>query len=179
MKIYAVRHAQAEHNVRWRLNDDPDQPSDLTAKGRLQAQAIAQDLAQVKIDAIYTSALPRTHQTATIINGSRGIPILVDNRLNEVRTGFGGQPTWRWLWAQLQSGFRTNKRHKNGETLDEAKQRIADCLAELKQKPHKSILIVAHQHTLQTLLSIIGNVPYSKALKHPIKHTQIMEYELS
>ena len=178
MKIYAVRHAQADHNVRWRLNDDPAQPSDLTSKGRLQAQAIAQVLAPVKFDAIYTSALPRTNQTAAIINGSRGVPVVVENRLNEVRTGFGGQPTWRWLLAQLLTGFKTSKRHKDGETLDEARIRIEQWLTELKQRPYQSVLIVAHQHTIQTLSSILSGISYAKALKRPIRHTQVMEYEL-
>lgn len=178
MKIYAVRHAQAEHNVNWRLNDDPAQPSDLTVKGRRQAQAIAQVLAPIKFDAIYASALPRTNQTAAIINDSRGVPIVVENRLNDVRTGYGGQPTWRWLLAQLVSGFKTSKRHNDGETLDEAKIRIEQWLAELKQKPYQSVLIVAHQHTLQALSSILSGVSYAKALKRPIGHTQVMEYEL-
>lgn len=179
MRIYAVRHAQAEHNARWRLNDDPAHPSDLTKKGRAQASTVAKKLRQTKFDRIYTSQFPRTQQTAAIINKYHNVPIVIEARLNEVRTGYGGLPVWRWLLAQVVSGFRTSKRHRNGESLDEARQRIKGWLAELRQGTDQEVLIVAHQHTLQTLISVIRDVSYAKSLKHPIGHTQILEFDLA
>lgn len=179
MKLFAVRHGQAEHNVRWLLNDNPSQPSDLTQKGRAQAEIVGRQLKTVKLGRIYTSELPRTHQTAEIINRYLKLPILVEPRLNEIKTGYGGQPVWRWLFRQLLGRLRTDQRPSGGESLDEAMARINSFIADLRrQKLAENILIVAHQHTLQTLDALFNGTAYATALRRPISHTKVLEFDL-
>lgn len=180
MKLYAVRHGQAEHNVRWLLNDNPDHPSDLTQKGQAQAEIVAEQLRTFKLGRIYTSELPRTHQTARIINRHHRLQIIVEPRLNELKTGYGGQPVWRWLLRQLLGRQRTNRRIPGGESLEEAKARIGSFIADVKRnKPAEIVLIVAHQHTLQALDSLLNGTPYKKALRRPISHTKVLEFDIT
>lgn len=178
MKIYAVRHGQAQHNKSRRLNDDPTSRSDLTPKGRQQAQEAAQALKRVKLGGIYSSQLPRAQQTAEIINQHHGLKIETDSRLNELRSGFHGQPVWRWLGKRLMSGDNLHKRHNNGETLAEAKARVEDFLNSLDTSTDEAVLIVAHQHTMQVLSSVLSGHDYKTSLRRRIGHAQVLEFEL-
>lgn len=176
MKVYAVRHGQAEHNRQWRLNDDPQHPSDLTVEGRRHAQQLAAQLKNVPFERIFTSELPRTQQTAAIINQNHDAPVEHDARLNDVKTGYGGRPVWRWILRQLITSI--NNSHPRGESLEEARIRVNEFVEELRKRPYRVALVVAHQHTLQTLISILGKKKYWHALKRPISHTTLLEFDL-
>lgn len=178
MKIYAVRHGQAQHNRQFKLNDDPASSSNLTAKGRAQAQAVAERLKDVAIEQIYTSQLPRAIQTADIINAHRGVKQVADARLNEIKSGFHGRSVGVWVAKRLLSREDLQRRHHAGESLAEAKSRVGSFLQELKASGQGSVLVVAHQHTLQALDALINGTDYKKALHRPIGHTQVLEFEL-
>lgn len=79
LNIYLARHGQDEDNAASILNGRRDQP--LTAIGVQQAETVAAKIAEagLRFDAIYTSPLLRTRQTATIIaagiHGPTPIPL--------------------------------------------------------------------------------------------------------
>jgi len=178
MKLYAVRHGQAQHNRQFKLNDDPASSSDLTAKGRAQAEAVAEQLKDLPIEQIYTSQLPRAVQTADIINAHRRVKQVTDARLNEIKSGFHGRAVGVWVVKRLLSRENLQRRHHAGESLAEAKARIESFLQELKSSGQQAVLIVAHQHTLQALDALINGTDYKKALRRPIGHMQVLEFEL-
>ena len=80
--LFVFRHAETTDNSKqifsgWR---DPD----LTPKGLLQAQEIAQQLEQEKIDYAFTSHLLRAKRTLEIVLKSHAnVPVFVDDRLIE------------------------------------------------------------------------------------------------
>jgi len=104
------------------LNDD----------GRSQAAATAARLATLPIDAIYTSPLDRTVETAQAIAGPRGMPLRLVEGLGEVKYG-------EWQGAELKELYKhelwpgvqfypSGTRFPGGETLGEAQMRMVATL---------------------------------------------------
>jgi phosphohistidine phosphatase len=80
MTLYLVRHAHAGDPARW-TGDDARRP--LSAKGRLQADRLAQHLAALAIDldVIVTSPKVRARETADPIARAFGMEARMDDRL--------------------------------------------------------------------------------------------------
>ena len=83
--IYLIRHAEAEGNVYRRLHGQYN--ARLTPNGLRQAAALADRFREIPIDAVYTSDLCRTRQTAEAICGPKGLQAVLDPRLREVGVG--------------------------------------------------------------------------------------------
>ncbi|MFD4592793.1 histidine phosphatase family protein [Streptomyces rubiginosohelvolus] len=81
MRLLLVRHGQTSSNVERRLDTREPGPG-LTPLGRRQAAALVQALAHESVDAIYTSALLRTQETAAPLAEATA-------RESQVRPGLG------------------------------------------------------------------------------------------
>ena len=71
MQVYFIRHGQTNYNLLNLCNDVVDKQVSLTEIGKQQAASLANTLKDVHIDKILVSELPRTRQTADIINLNR------------------------------------------------------------------------------------------------------------
>ena len=85
VELYLVRHAHAGDPARW---TGPDDRRPLSAKGRLQAQALGRRLAalQVGVDVIVSSPKLRAQQTADLIAQALGLTVRLDERLGGALT---------------------------------------------------------------------------------------------
>jgi 2,3-bisphosphoglycerate-dependent phosphoglycerate mutase len=83
LRIYVARHGQTDWNVARRLQGGTDVP--LNETGRRQAAELADRLAGVRLDRIYSSALQRSRQTAEALHGRAPIEPLPG--LNEQSLG--------------------------------------------------------------------------------------------
>ena len=83
--LYLVRHGQTDWNAEGRLQGHADRPLDTI--GRIQAAAVAQRLASVRLEAIYASDLVRAVATARAIAAYHGLEVIRDPRMREV--GYG------------------------------------------------------------------------------------------
>ncbi|GMA20988.1 histidine phosphatase family protein [Arsenicicoccus piscis] len=86
MRLLLVRHGQTSSNVAGAL-DTATPGADLTELGREQADAIVPAFAGERVDAIYTSTLVRTQQTAAPLAADRGLEPTVRAGLREVGAG--------------------------------------------------------------------------------------------
>jgi probable phosphoglycerate mutase len=121
----------------------------LNEDGRRQAAALAARLAPLPIDALYTSPLDRTVETAQAIAGPRGLPLRLIEGLGEVRYG-------EWQGAELKELYKhelwpgvqfypSGTRFPGGETLGEAQVRMVATLDALRaQHPKGVIAVVSH-----------------------------------
>jgi alpha-ribazole phosphatase len=76
MKLYCLRHGETNYNRLGLCNDDPARDVHLTPEGTRQAQAAALRLRAAPLERIIiTSELPRTWQTADIINRDHRVPL--------------------------------------------------------------------------------------------------------
>ena len=71
--FYFVRHGESEGNAARIFTGQTDSP--LTERGRRQAEAVATELARVKVDRIVSSDLSRTRDTAEAIAKPHGIRV--------------------------------------------------------------------------------------------------------
>jgi broad specificity phosphatase PhoE len=157
--FYFVRHGQSEGNAARIFTGQTDSP--LTERGRQQAAAVADELANVKFDRIVSSDLSRTRDTAEVIAKRHGLTVEVLPELREIdvgeRTGkdfdeTAALPGWN------EDGFVA---WPGGESLDQVLGRTLGAVARLtRESPGKTILIVGHGGVNRILLShFLGILP--------------------
>ena len=157
--FYFVRHGESEGNAARVFTGQTDSP--LTARGRQQAAAVADELANVKFDRIISSDLSRTRDTAEVIAKRHGLSVEVIPALREInvgdRTGKAFDET-RGLPNWSDDGFVV---WPGGESLDQVLARTLGAIDRLtRESPGKTILVVGHGGVNRILLSyFLGILP--------------------
>jgi broad specificity phosphatase PhoE len=177
MVIYLARHTQSEYNVLRLLNSDPKVKVHLTKKGIKQAHRLADKLKDADFDAIYISELPRTRQTAVIINAKHGAEMKTDRRLNDIASGFEGQSILKFWWSLSHSQDRQHQKFNDGESFADVHDRTAAFLDDLKKTGHSSVLIVTHSTLIQTIYEIVSGKPFTKSQKYRIPQGNFAKLE--
>lgn len=122
MKLYLIRHAQAESNVEKKVNDSLRRKINLTKLGKKQSEYAAKKLKNIKLQAIFSSQFPRSLQTAKIIDKYHNSKIIKDKRLNEWASGFDGKS-----YDELNNYLKTDTfllKHKKGESIPKLKKEL-------------------------------------------------------
>ena len=127
--------------------------------GRAQADVVAARIAKLKrVDAIYSSPLERTRETAAPIGKVRGLKVVVEKGLIECDFGDWTGHELRSLmklpeWSTVQrypSGFR----FPNGESFTEMQGRIAAATQRLVEKhPGGVVVAVSHADPIKALVA--------------------------
>ena len=122
----------------------------LADTGVAQAQAVADRIASLKrVDAVYSSPLERTRETAKPIGKGRGLRVAVNRGLLECDFGewtgralkeLGKLPEWTTV-QRYPSGFR----FPGGESFAEMQTRITGAVAKLVER-HAGGVVVAVSH---------------------------------
>jgi len=167
------------------MSATPDTPIDtaigqinepLSELGIQQASKLAEELKDIKFNAIISSALKRASQTAEIINKYHALTPTIDNVWRERDTG--GYVTAE-VWNDL-FNFDKNFLPENTEELQSFFQRVYTALDALKDKyGDQTVLIVSHGGVHQAVyayahkLPLIGNVRNS-----PLHNCEYKIYEI-
>jgi broad specificity phosphatase PhoE len=158
LKLYLARHGQTDWNLERRLQGGSDIP--LNATGRQQAADLKQRLHGVHLDAIYSSALKRSRETAEIVHGA--VPLVVVPGLNERRLGaFEGRTADAEYDRRSQD---PDDALDGGESASQFFARIQATLAGILAR-HRSgaILIVGHGATNQTIVRALAGLSPEQA----------------
>ncbi|MCY7314464.1 MAG: histidine phosphatase family protein [Rubrivivax sp.] len=160
LTVYIVRHGQTDWNKEGRIQGGTDNP--LNSTGREQAAAMGRLLADVKIDAVYTSSHQRARQTAAVLEGRA--PVIA---MDELRERFFGKfegandkdpavvADWnqrRFTWADAMEG---------GESLENQARRAGAALQTLRER-HKeggTVVVVGHGGINPLLVSLLLGLP--------------------
>jgi probable phosphomutase (TIGR03848 family) len=129
---------------------------DLSDQGRAQAGALAERLAPVPLDAVYSSPLERCQQTAAAVAEPRGLNVDVVDDLGEVRYGawtgrkldeLAKEDLWRVV-QRLPSGAR----FPEGESLYEMQVRAVAACERLRATHHgKTVLVCSHADVIKAV----------------------------
>jgi broad specificity phosphatase PhoE len=146
--VYLARHGESDWNAANRFQGHTDRP--LTAAGRRQAEALADELAaSASLSAVYSSPLRRALDTAAVVGGRLGLTQVEVEDLREVDVG-----GWTGLsrsevelrhpdafkrWLEGGEGW------DDGESLTDMSMRVIRALERLAQAhPDEEILLVSH-----------------------------------
>ena len=150
LRLYIARHGETAWNVQHRLQGWTDIP--LNQTGRRQAEALAQSLRGVHLDAIYSSTLSRSRETARTVAGSTALTVKSLDDLRERNYGHfqGGSDTAADYVRRMTAW---DDRLDDGESLDQLLARARASLEQIRRE-HASgnVLIVAHRITNQMIL---------------------------
>ncbi len=162
MLLYMIRHGETDKNKQKLLQGRTDVP--LNEYGRELARITAQALKDVSFDYIISSPLQRALETAQLLRLDREIPILTDERIQEISFGdyeghcFKGEnydlpdPNFNLFFAAPEK-YQTPP---NGESFEQILERTGAFLQKLLAEPKyedKCILLSTHGCALKALLA--------------------------
>ena len=174
MDLYLTRHGQTNYNLLGLCNDDPSVDVHLTAEGLQQAETAARLLSHVPLSRIYVSELPRTLQTAQVINRFHNAPIVQSNHLNDIRSGFESKPVSEYFSATDHD--RYNITPPGGESVREFQTRVLKFLDIIKLLDDTAILVVAHEETLRVFYAHFYKLNPEKMLKLNFKNCEVVKF---
>jgi broad specificity phosphatase PhoE len=161
--FYICRHGETENNKIQRLSGWADTP--LTESGVRQAASSAKKLTGIKIDKIISSDLGRALTTAQLIAKELGYSAEIEayKDLREVNYGDLANKPYS-AYPDLSTEENTTYVPTNGESLYHMQARVIDCINQIaSQNPDKTILIVAHDGTINALRANFSNESMGKA----------------
>ena len=161
--IYFIRHghkAQGDnYNEALHIADDP-----LSEEGMKDAERIAAYFSAIDIKKIYASEYIRTQQTAAPVAHEKGLPVIVDARVNEMNGGIfhrmgdaAAQAAYPELWREILEHSH-DVRYPDGENGAEVIARQNSFLAEM-EKETGDVLVVSHDGFIRLLLCNISGLP--------------------
>jgi broad specificity phosphatase PhoE len=149
LRLYIARHGETDWNALHRLQGWTDRP--LNDTGRRQAVELASTLKGIRLDAIYSSTLSRSRDTARTVAGTAMTVKSLDG-LRERNYGHfqGGSDT---AAEYLRRSNDWTDRLDDGESLNQLLARSRESLTQIRREhPTGNVLIVAHRITNQMLL---------------------------
>lgn len=154
--FFLVRHALTEHTGK-RLTGWMEGVS-LTDEGRRQAEQVADRLAEVDLDAIYSSPIERTLETAREIATRHELRVQTRRGLGEVEYGGWTNRPLRSLmrtklWSVVQT-WPSGARFPDGESLREVQTRALSELEKIAlDYPRAKVCVVSHGDVIKLVLA--------------------------
>ncbi len=135
--------------------------------GRAQARALAEELAGVGLDAVYSSDLRRALETAQAVASAQGLPVVPDEALREIDVGEWTGLTTDEIKDRFPAGW---ERHSaggdgwaEGETHAAMSARITAATARIAAAhPGGQILCVLHGGVIRALLARASSMPLAE-----------------
>ena len=142
--LLLVRHGETDWNRELRIQGSSD--IELNELGRKQAEALADELAHVELDAIYASDLSRARATAETVAERLGLPVTVDPDLREIDVGS----------REGLTGAEVGDREWDGEPHEAHAERVLRAVHRIAAAhPSGRVLVVAHGGCLRRVQEAI------------------------
>jgi len=154
LRIYLARHGQTDWNAARRLQGQSD--TNLDETGRRQASQLAEFMRNISLDAVYSSSLSRSRETAEIARGEA--PLTSLDGLREQQLGkfeglhLAGEDTAlvAEFWRRIAD---PDDSLDGGESARQMSERVRAAVETiLRSHPAGTILIVGHSGTNQMIL---------------------------
>jgi probable phosphoglycerate mutase len=153
-----VRHAEAEGNIKRLFHGWTD--GHITDVGHKQAELLAKNIADYKIDVLYSSTLTRAIQTAEYISKTTDLPIIKKENLKEINGGDWEGVPWEDLpkfWPEDYRNWEDKPfLHKmpNGESMQEfLKRLVTELMKIISENQGANICVVTHGTAIRVLMS--------------------------
>lgn len=157
-RIFLMRHGAVSY---FTADGQPVRPDTvpLTAEGEQQAEAASALLAEIPLDRVLCSDLPRTQATARIVARGRDVKIEERESLREIRAGrladIPSDHLQQSLVAAFTSGLQRETQFLGGESYGSLWDRVTAAFLEvLGDSSWQRALIVAHGGVNRVLLTL-------------------------
>jgi 2,3-bisphosphoglycerate-dependent phosphoglycerate mutase len=140
--LYLVRHAYAD----W----TPDENRPLSARGREDADRVADMLQQYPIGAIYSSPFQRARQTIAPLAARLGLPVRIEPGLRERR--LGNSSTGDFFKAVQATWQDPSFAHPGGESNGAAQQRGLAVVRRLQERHATEHIVLSTHGNLMALI---------------------------
>jgi 2,3-bisphosphoglycerate-dependent phosphoglycerate mutase len=165
-ELFLIRHGQTLWNQQRRLQGQMDSP--LTEEGLKQAGKLADRLADISFDAIYSSDLGRTMLTARIISAKlQGQQLYPDIRLRERNFGIFHGLNWEEIMRRFpEEGLKEQETNADyvipeGESRKQVLNRCLSFVQDIAFKHQgKKILAITHGGIVSSLVRYVLNIPF-------------------
>lgn len=156
-RIYLIRHAEAEGNVKRLFQGHID--ADISQNGEKQLIRLAERFADIHLDALYASPLRRAYKTAQAVDSAQHLPIITDEGLMEINGGqWEGKP-----WAKLPELYPEeneawenapwNFAPKGGEPMRHVYDRMWETVCRIaREHPGQTVGVTSHGCAIRNFL---------------------------
>lgn len=154
--LWFVRHGVTSHTGHKLSGWMPD--VHLTDEGRAQADAAAEMLSTMNLEAVYSSPIDRTRETAAAIAARHGLPVKTRRTIGEVEFGKWTNRSFKVLarqklWGVVQR-WPSAARFPEGETLREVQSRALTEVEKIaEQHPNGMVVVVSHADVIKLVLA--------------------------
>ncbi len=182
MIIYLVRHAKTIWNELGLWQGTSDVP--LNDEGVEQAKKLAKRFSKIPIEAIYTSPLARSYQTAQIIASENGKQPIVDELLTECRidlwNGLTMEETLQRFPAQYEEWSKNPDAQIEGvESLSSVKDRMVRFFQKILVQSKGNVVVVSHALALRMLISWILGLEIPHHINFRLENASVTAVQVS
>ena len=170
--IYLIRHAEAEGNLYRRIQGHWN--GQVTPRGTRQIDALAERFREIPVDAVYSSDLQRTMDTAGAILKYHDLTLETTPRLREVCLGcWEGRPWGDVEYEMPQQMFYFNHDPAlwiipQAERFEAAQERMKSILAEIAAKHDgQTVAAVSHGMAIRSFLAAVLGIPSAEIDRLP------------
>jgi probable phosphomutase (TIGR03848 family) len=152
--FYLVRHGLTAHTGSRLSGWTPG--IHLTEDGVAQAQAVADRLQEIQLEAVYSSPIERSLETARVVAESHGLDVRIRRALGEVRYGRWTNRSFKTLtrtklWSTVQR-WPSGARFPEGETLREVQARAVAEIERLREEHvREHVCCVSHADVIRLI----------------------------
>ena len=183
--IYLVRHGEVAGNTGEHRTFAGARDLPLTEKGQQQKEAVADALADKKIDAVYASTLQRAFQTGEAIAARHGLPIVGMDALREVNYG-----DWEGLSERDIAQYHAdlwkrrvadpwNVSPPGGESYSALWARLEPAWRQIIEvNTGKTVVVVGHNGSLRVLLCELLGAPPANARRLQIGNCSLTKVQI-
>lgn len=177
MKVYLTRHGQTVWNHRDVVCGRTDIP--LTEKGLAQARDLAERVAKTKVDLILSSPLIRAQQTAQVVAGRIGAPVVVEPLLLEQDFGdYEEVDRFDPEYMEYRKDF-FRRFPGGGESVALVANRAYQVIELVREKyAGHTVLLVSHGAFCRAFNTWFVDTPNESFYKFRLQNCQLVEYEL-
>jgi 2,3-bisphosphoglycerate-dependent phosphoglycerate mutase len=181
-KLHLIRHGETDWNREGRIQGLSDPP--LSARGREQAQALAEALGARPIDALWSSDLRRALETAEPLAARLGLELRVSAALRERDFGVNEGRVADEVAAELGTLAGTawhgpDDRHPEGESLRELYERVAAFLdALLAEPPADEVALVTSGGPIRMAAAYLAREPVEAVVWRAVENCSVITVEV-
>lgn len=179
MRAVITRHYKTLINASEQILGWRDSPRDKSWRADVAFVGAQLRERGVSFDAVYSSDLERSRQTAMYHARHLGIHIIHDTpALNEVNYGQLYRKTKKWAAEHYPRHKKDpDFEYPEGESFRQMQQRSVSYLSSLVlTHPQQTVLIVVHAGVIRGLVSHFLNLNYAENLNHKISHRYIGDF---